>query len=137
MRKAVAVPVIAGLKQWMINNRAEVMRTSLIGKAIDYTLPRIDALKVYTTAAKLQIDNNSVENSIRPIAIGRKNYLFAGSHEAAENTSIFYSLFAACKAQGINPQTWLAETLRGYMYLFSLISNSFLAVFTFVFLLNP
>jgi len=90
------------------------MRTSLIGKAIDYTLPRIDALKVYTTAAKLQIDNNSVENSIRPIAIGRKNYLFAGSHEAAENTSIFYSLFAACKAQGINPQTWLAETLRGY-----------------------
>ena len=112
MRKEKAAPVIAGLKQWMITNRPEVMPTSVIGKAIDYTLSRIDALKVYTTDAKLQIDNNLVENSIRPIAIGRKNYLFAGSHQAAENAAIFYSLFATCKAQGINPYTWLAETLK-------------------------
>jgi len=112
MRKEKAAPVIAGLKQWMITNRPEVMPASVIGKAIDYTLSRIDALKVYTTDAKLQIDNNLVENSIRPIAIGRKNYLFAGSHQAAENAAIFYSLFATCKAQGINPYTWLAETLK-------------------------
>jgi transposase len=111
MRKERAVPVIEGLKQWMITNKPEVMPKSVIGKAIDYTLSRIDALKVYTTDAKLQIDNNLVENSIRPIAIGRKNYLFAGSHQAAENAAIFYSLFATCKAQGINPHAWLAETL--------------------------
>ena len=112
MRKENAAQVIAGLKQWMITNRPGVTPTSAIAKAIDYTLSRIDALKVYTTDAKLQIDNNLVENSIRPIAIGRKNYLFAGSHQAAENAAIFYSLFATCKAQGINPYTWLAETLK-------------------------
>ena len=96
----------------MITNKPAVRPKSAIGKAIDYTLSRIDALKVYTTDAKLQIDNNLVENAIRPIAIGRKNYLFAGVHEAAENAAIFYSLLATCKAQGINPHTWLAETLR-------------------------
>ena len=112
IRRERALPIIEGLKQWMISNRPVVMPKSPMGKAIDYTLSRIEALKVYTTAAKLQIDNNLVENSIRPIAIGRKNYLFAGSHEAAENAAIFYSLLATCKAQGINPQTWLAETLK-------------------------
>ena len=112
MRKEKAAPVIAALKQWLITNKPEVMPKSLIGKAIDYTLSRIDALKIYTTAAHLQIDNNPIENSIRPIAIGRKNYLFAGSHQAAENAAIFYSLFATCKAQGVNPHTWLADTLQ-------------------------
>ena len=112
MRKEKAAPVIAALKQWMITNKPEVMPKSVIGKAIDYTLSRIDALTVYTTASHLQIDNNPIENSIRPIAIGRKNYLFAGSHQAAENAAIFYSLFATCKAQGVNPHTWLAETLQ-------------------------
>ena len=69
-------------------------------------------MKIYITNGKLQIDNNPVENSIRPIALGRKNYLFAGSHQAAENAAIFYSLFATCKVKGINPHTWLAETLE-------------------------
>ncbi len=58
-----------------------------MGKAIDHTLSRIDALKLYTTDGKLQIDNNLPENAIRPIALGRKNYLFAGSHEASQNAS--------------------------------------------------
>ena len=107
-----ALPVIEALKQWLIGARPGVLPKSPMGKAIDYTLSRIEALKIYTTDGKLQIDNNLVENSIRPIAVGRKNYLFAGSHEAAENAAIFYSLFASCKAQGINPQTWLRETLK-------------------------
>jgi transposase len=111
MRKEKALPVIETLKQWMIENKPAVRPKSPIGKAIDYTLSRIEALKVYTTDAKLQIDTNLVENAIRPIAIGRKNYLFAGSHEAAENAAIFYSLFATCKVQDVNPQTWLTETL--------------------------
>jgi transposase len=112
MRKAIALPVIEGLKQWMMDNKGAVTPKSPIGKAIDYTLSRIEALKVYTTDARLQIDNNFVENSIRPIAVGRKNYLFAGSDEAAENAAIFYSFFATCKAKGINPETWLIETLK-------------------------
>ncbi len=91
--------------------KQSVLPKSLIGKAIDYTLPRIEKLKVYTTDGKLQIDNNLVENAIRPIALGRKNYLFAGSHEAAQNAAMFYSLFATCKAKDINPYEWFAETL--------------------------
>ncbi len=83
-----------------------------MGKAIDYTLSRIDALKIYITDGKLQIDNNPAENAIRPIALGRKNYLFAGSHEAAQNAAMYYSLFATCKAKGINPYEWLAATLK-------------------------
>jgi transposase len=112
LRAQKALPVIEGLKQWMITNKPAVMPKSPIGKAIDYTLSRINELKVYTTDGKLKIDNNPVENTIRPIAVGRKNYLFAGSHKAAENAAIFYSLLASCKAQGINPQTWLNETLK-------------------------
>jgi|HubBroStandDraft_6_1064221.scaffolds.fasta_scaffold129941_3 transposase len=112
MRTEKALPVIEGLKKWMLAARPGVLPKNPMREAIDYTLSRIEALKVYTTDGKLQIDNNLVENSIRPIAVGRKNYLFAGSHEAAENAAIFYSLFASCKAQGINPQTWLTETLK-------------------------
>ena len=95
----------------MIAVKTGVLPKSPMGKAIDYTLSRIEALKVYTTDGKLQIDNNLTENAIRPVALGRKNYLFAGSHEAAQNAAIFYSLFATCKAKGINPYIWLSETL--------------------------
>jgi transposase len=107
-----ALPVIEALKKWLIAARPGILPKSPMGKAIDYTLPRIEALKIYTTSGKLQIDNNLAENAIRPIALGRKNYLFAGSHEAAQNAAIFYSLFATCKAKGINPYVWLSETLK-------------------------
>jgi transposase len=112
LRQQKALPVIEGLKKWLLMAKTGVLPKSSLGKAIDYTLPRIEALKVYTTDGKLRLDNNLVENAIRPIALGRKNYLFAGSHEAAQNAAMFYSLFATCKAKGINPYVWFAETLK-------------------------
>src|ERR1019366_6397711 len=78
LRTEKALPVIEALKKWMIAAKAGVLPKSQIRKAIDYTLPRIEALKVYTSDGKLQIDNNLTENAIRPVALGRKNYLFAG-----------------------------------------------------------
>jgi transposase len=60
----------------------------------------------------LNIDNNLVENAIRPIAVGRKNYLFAGSHEAAQRAAMIYSLLATCKLHGINPYYWLRDVLE-------------------------
>lgn len=60
-------------------------------------------LKKYTPDGRYEIDNNFVENTIRPLALGRKNYLFAGSHEAAQRAAIVYCLFASCKANGLNP----------------------------------
>lgn len=112
LRTEKALPLIEALKKWMIIAKPGVLPKSPMGKAIDYTLSRIDALKIYTTNGKLQIDNNLAENAIRPIALGRKNYLFAGSHDAAQNAAMFYSLFATCKAKDINPYIWLSETLK-------------------------
>ena len=60
----------------------------------------------------LQIDNNLIENQIRPVAIGRKNYMFCGSHESAERTAIIYSLFGTCKLHNINPHDWLLDVLQ-------------------------
>ena len=75
--------------------------------ALQYTLARWDKLNVYLMDGNLRIDNNLVENSIRPIAIGRKNYLFAGNHEAAQRSAMRYSLFASCKLHNVNPFQWL------------------------------
>ena len=67
---------------------------------------------LYATDGKLNIDNNPVENSIRPIAIRRKNYLFAGSHEAAKRSAMLYSLMGTCKLHGINPFLWPRDVLQ-------------------------
>lgn len=60
---------------------------------------------------RVELDNNLVENAIRPVAIGRKNYLFAGSHEAAKRAAMVYTFFSACKQAGVNPEIWLADVL--------------------------
>jgi hypothetical protein len=67
---------------------------------------------IYATDGKLNIDNNPVENCIRPVAVGRKNYLFAGSHEAAQRSAMLYSLLGTCKLHGINPFSWLKGVLE-------------------------
>lgn len=61
---------------------------------------------------KLNIDNNPAENSIRPVALGRKNYLFTGSHEAAKRSGMLYSLLGACKMHGVEPYNWLKNVLH-------------------------
>lgn len=66
----------------------------------------------YLKDGNLKIDNNLVENAIRPLALGRKNYLFAGSHEAAKNIAMYYSFFATCKKNNINPSQWLHHVLN-------------------------
>jgi transposase len=74
------VPVLNNLQQWMTKNYMEVLPKSPMDKAVAYSLERWQALMVYTTDGKLSIDNNPVESAIRPVALSRKNYLFAGSH---------------------------------------------------------
>ena len=79
------------------------IRTLLWCKALSYSLKRWEKLMLYTSVGKLEIDNNLVENSLRPIAIGRKNYLFAGSHQAAQRAAMIYSLLGSCKLKGVEP----------------------------------
>src|SRR5690606_6277684 len=74
-------------------------------------LGRWTKLVRYVEDGRIEIDNNLVENAIRPIALGRKNYLFAGSHEAAQRAAVIYSLVATCKKHGVNPETWLTDVL--------------------------
>jgi transposase len=112
LRQEQAVPVLENLKAWMIEAYPQVPPESTIGKAIGYCLKRWDKLSLYTTDGRLQIDNNLVENAIRPVAIGRKNYLFAGSHDGARRAAMLYSFLGTCKINGINPFEWLKDILR-------------------------
>jgi transposase len=112
LRQTEALPVLESLGRWMKETYVKVLPKSAIGKALGYSISRWPELMMYATDGKLNIDNNPVENSIRPVAIGRKNYLFAGSHEAAKRSAILYSLMGTCKLHGINPFIWLRDVLQ-------------------------
>lgn len=115
-RQQHAIPILGSLGKWMKQAYMQVLPKSAIGKALEYSITRWDALSLYATSGLLNIDNNPVENSIRPVAVGRKNYLFAGSHDAAQRAAIFYSLFATCKIHGVNPYDWLKDVLDKLAY---------------------
>jgi transposase len=104
-----SVPVLNELHDILKNLLLKTLPQSPMGKAVAYSLRRWDKLCVYTTNGILQIDNTLIENSIRPIAIGRKNYLFAGSHERAQDAAMLYSLFTTCRLHHINPEQWLTH----------------------------
>lgn len=89
----------------MVENYKSVLPKSTIGLALHYSLERFDRLMLYTTNGKLEIDNNLVENAISPVAIGRKNYLFAGSHNGARRAAMLYSFYCLgqCQAALTNP----------------------------------
>ena len=111
IRQEKSLPLLSELQHWLKDNITQVLPKSLIGKAITYTVVRWAKLYRYTQNGILEIDNNLVENAIRPVALGRKNYLFAGSHKAAHRAGMIYSLLASCKNNGIEPQAWLKNIL--------------------------
>jgi transposase len=112
LRHKEAIPILIEMEAWLKQEIYNVLPQSAIGKAFAYTLNLWERLKRYTDDGRFQIDNNLIENSIRPVALGRKNYLFAGSHEAAQQAAILYSFFACCKINNIEPFNWLKNTLN-------------------------
>jgi len=106
-----ALPIINAIGKWISEENKYVLPKSLIGKAFNYTMNLWDNLQHYLYNGDLQIDNNLIENSIRPNALGRKNYLFAGSHNGAQRSAMFYSFFGTCKMNGVNPMDWLSRVL--------------------------
>jgi hypothetical protein len=86
----------------MKENQYEYRPNSPMGKAIDYTLPRWAGLNAYVHHGKTEIDNDLIGNAVRPLAIGRKNFLFCGSHEAAQMAAGMYSFRNSCKKNKIN-----------------------------------
>ena len=110
-RQEHAVPVLDALKQWLDQLHPTVAGSSGTGKALAYTLRRWDALVRYADDGRYPIDNNPIENAIRSIALGRKNWLFAGSEQAGKRAAAIMSLLATAKANGIDPHAWLTDTL--------------------------
>jgi transposase len=112
LRQQATLPKLEELHSWMTEQYRTVTPKSPIGKALEYSLKRWKELTLFTIDGQLEIDNNKIENEIRPIALGRKNYLFAGSHESAQRIAMIYSLLASCKANEIDPMKWLANVLE-------------------------
>lgn len=106
LRAARAVPALAQLHVWLLATQRTVATGSGTGKAIEHVLKRWIALVRYADSGILPIDNNPVENAIRPIAIGKKNGLFAGSERAGRRAAAIQSLFATAKLNGLDPARW-------------------------------
>lgn len=111
LRQQQAVPILEKLEAWLAGNLHRVTPKSPIGQAISYTINLWPRLKLYTEDGRLEIDNNLIENQVRPLALGRKNYLFAGSHKAAQRAAMLYSLLGTCKLNDVEPLQWLTHTL--------------------------
>ena len=111
LRSRLAYPIMVAFEKWMLNQYPKVLPKGRIGKAIRYTHNIYHKLTRYHLDGRLKIDNNLGENAIRPIALGRKNWLFCGNHDAAENAAIMYSMFGCCKASGVNFRDWLVYFL--------------------------
>ena len=111
-RQQQAQPILQSLHDWLLRTRLTVANGGGTAKAIDYSLRRWVALSRYATAGHLPIDNNPVENSIRPIALGRKNWLFAGSERAGKRAAAIQTLLGTAKLNGLDPAAWLRHTLE-------------------------
>jgi transposase len=111
LREDESLDILNEIGQWLQENCTRVLPKSAIGIALGYFMGRYKYVCRIVEDGQLEIDNNLAENQIRPIAIGRKNYLFAGSHDAARNAAVIYTLLATAKANGLDPEAWLADVL--------------------------
>ena len=115
-RDELARPIMEHLKAWMETEGVKFSERSLIGKAVTYAYTRWDNMMRYLEDGSLMIDNNLAENAIRPITLGRKNYLFCGNHEAAGWMSVICSLIGTCKEHSVNPRMYLNDVIAKMPY---------------------
>ena len=112
VRQDQSAPKIADLETWLIHHRARVSAKSPLGEALKYIAKYWDGLILFLTDGRIELDNNTVERTIRPIALNRKNALFAGHDAGAENWATIASLVETCKLNAIEPHAYLTATLR-------------------------
>lgn len=110
-RQKESYPIIQDFENWMNTVSGDMSPKSLIGQAVAYANVLLPRLSRYMLDGRYNIDNNGVENAIRPLALGRKNYLFAGNHAAAVRAAIAYSMIASCKAADVDVRSWLVDVL--------------------------
>jgi transposase len=104
-------PIIDALRPWLEAKLAVVSGKSMIAEAIRYALPRWGSLIRFLDDGRIEIDSNIVERSIRPIALGRKNHLFAGSDGGGEHWAVLASLIETCKMNNVGPEAYLRDAL--------------------------
>jgi transposase len=111
VRNARARPLLESLRQWFEATLPKLSRKSDTTAAIRYALSRWDALLRYSNDGHIEIDNNAAERALRAVALGRKNYLFAGSDTGGERAAAIYSLIGSAKLNGLDPEAYLREVL--------------------------
>jgi transposase len=112
VRTARSAPLVTELESWMRSERARLSRHADVAKAMDYMLKRWAAFTRFLSDGRICLTNNAAERALRGIAIGRKNWLFAGSDRGGERAATMYTLIATAKLNNIDPQAWLADVLR-------------------------
>jgi transposase len=105
-------PILLRLRRALEIVRRRVLPKSLLGQAIDYALGRWEALTRYVDDGRLEIDNNLVENAIRPTAVGKKNFLFVGHPQAGQRSAVIYSVLGSCRRHGVNPAEYLRDVFE-------------------------
>ena len=112
LRQTQSRPVMVTLQRWLQEHRAKVPEGSATAKAIDYSLRRWQALSGFIDNAQVPIDNNWIENQMRPVALGRKNWLFAGSLRAGQRAAAVMSLIQSAKLNGHDPHAYLKDVME-------------------------
>lgn len=111
VRQDRSAPIFARIDDWLHHHRARASTKSPLGEALAYIARYRDGLGRFLTDGRVEIDSNTVERTIRPIALNRKNALFAGHDAGAENWAVIASLIETCKMNGVDPHAWLSATL--------------------------
>ncbi|RKG54590.1 IS66 family transposase, partial [Corallococcus sp. CA054B] len=111
LRQQQSLPVLTALRAWMEAQTPRHLPKGPMGQALSYALKQWDALTRFVSDARLPLDNNRSEAALRKAALGRKNFLFVGHEAAGENLAGLYALVATCEANGVNPETYLADVL--------------------------
>jgi transposase len=111
IRQARAGPLLDSLREWLRQTASRVSKKSELAKAIAYVLTRWTAFTRYRDDGRIEIDNSAAERALRPVALGRKNYLFCGSDAGGERAAAMYSLIGTAKLNGLDPQAYLQHVL--------------------------
>ena len=111
LRQVRSVPILGEIKAWLDRERGVVLPRSPMGEAFTYTLNQWDALNAYVREGFLNIDNNAAERALKRVAIGRKNWLFAGHDQAGGTAALLYSLIASAERHALDPQRYLTSIL--------------------------
>ena len=115
-RRKISYPAILMFEKWIKDTYARVLPKSRLGEALTYAYRLLLRLSRYVNDGRINIDNNLIENAIRPLALGRKNYLFCGNDASVYRAAIVYSIIGTCRAAGVDPRIWMEDGLSKLPY---------------------